>query len=88
MLREHPTPATRSLWAAVALHVVSNTLLHTVVGTGKPALLSLQFQRDLPSGIDLPFLVFFATTAAFALLLSRLPQAKRGAAWLEAAGTR
>jgi uncharacterized protein len=80
--------ASRSLWAAVSLHAVSNTLLHTIIGTGKPAMFSLQFRHDLPAGVDMPFLVFFGAASAFALLLSRLPQARRGAAWLEAAGAR
>jgi len=80
--------ATRSLWAAVSLHFISNTLLHTVVGVGEPATLSVRFLRDLPISVDAPFLIFFGTAGAFALLLSRLPQVKRGAAWLEAAGTR
>jgi membrane protease YdiL (CAAX protease family) len=79
---------TRSLWAAISLHAVSNTLLHTVVGTGKPALLAMQYTREAPNGLDVPFLVFFGTAAAFALLLSRLPPVKRGAAWLEASGER
>ena len=80
--------ATRSLWAAVSLHVVSNTLLHAVVGVGEPAALSVRFLRDLPTSIDVPFLVFFGATSGFALLLSRLPQTRRGAAWLEQAGAR
>jgi membrane protease YdiL (CAAX protease family) len=75
--------ATRSLWAAVSLHAISNTLLHTVVGVGEPATLSVRFLRDLPDNVDGPFLAFFGTAAAFALALSRLPQTRTGAAWLE-----
>jgi uncharacterized protein len=75
--------ATRSLWAAVSLHAISNTLLHTVVGVGEPATLSVRFLRDLPESVDAPFLVFFGTATAFALTLSRLPPTRTGAAWLE-----
>jgi len=80
--------ATRSLWAAVSLHAVSNILLHSVVGLGEPAAFSVRFLRDLPGSIDVSFLVFFGTAAASALLLSRLPQARLGAAWLETPNTR
>jgi membrane protease YdiL (CAAX protease family) len=80
--------ATRSLWAAVSLHAVSNILLHSVVGLGEPATFSVRFLRDLPTSVDVHFLVFFGTAAAIALLLSRLPQAKLGAAWLETPNTR
>jgi uncharacterized protein len=79
---------TRSLWAAISLHAVSNTLLHTVVGTGKPAVLSLHSPPAAPGHADTPFLVFFGTAAAFAVVLSQLPRVKRGTAWLEAAGER
>jgi len=80
--------ATRSLWASISLHGISNALLHSVVGTGKPAVLSIHFHRELPDSVDGPFLVFFGTALAFALALSRLPQVKRGSAWLESAGSR
>jgi len=80
--------ATRSLWTAISLHVVSNMLLHTVVGLGEPATLSVRFLRDLPTSVDVSFLVFFGTASTVALLLSRLPQTKRGVTWLEAAGAR
>lgn len=80
--------ATRSLWAAVALHAVCNTLLHKVVGVGEPATLSVHFLRELPGSVDAPFLAFFVTASAFALLLSRLPQTRGGMAWLEAASAR
>lgn len=75
--------ATRSLWAAVAMHAVGNTLLHTVVGMGGPAALSIHYLRPL-SGMT-AFLVFFGVSALFAILLSRLPASRRGAAWLESA---
>lgn len=74
--------ATRSLAAAVALHAVGNTLLHEVVGTGKPAALSFDFSAPVPQGVL--FGVFFAVSALFAILLSRLPATRRGAAWLVA----
>jgi hypothetical protein len=75
--------ATRSLWSAVALHAVGNTLLHEVVGVGNPAALSLHYSRDFPTSLDLPFLVFFGITALLALVMSRLPATRRGQAWLE-----
>jgi len=75
--------ATRSLWAAVALHAVGNTLLHQVVGVGEPALLSVRFERALPQAVDAPFLVFFGITAALAIGLARLPATRRGAVWLQ-----
>lgn len=75
--------ATRSLAAAVALHAVGNTLLHEVLGTGKPAALALHFNGPLPAGG--PFLVFFGVSAALAWLLSHLPATRRGASWLEGA---
>ena len=78
--------ATRSLWAAISLHVISNMLLHSVIGLGEPATLSVRFLRDLPASVDVSFLVFFGTAGTAALLLSRLPQTKRGASWLEQAG--
>jgi uncharacterized protein len=74
---------TRSLAAAVALHAVGNTLLHEVLGTGKPAALALHFNGPMPEGGA--FLVFFGVSAAFAWALSRLPATRRGAAWLESA---
>jgi membrane protease YdiL (CAAX protease family) len=77
--------ATRSLWAAVALHAVSNTLLHSVVGLGEPAALSLRFLHNPPQGVDVPFLIFFGTACVFAWVLSRLPQTKTGLVWLAAA---
>ena len=75
--------ATRSLWAAVALHAVGNTLLHEVVGLGEPALFSVHFESALPAGVDAPFLVFFGVTAALAIGLARLPATRRGATWLQ-----
>lgn len=75
--------ATRSLWAAVALHAVGNTLLHKVVGVGEPALLSVHFEEALPEAVDAPFLVFFGITAALAIGLAYLPATRRGAAWLQ-----
>lgn len=75
--------ATRSLAAAVALHAVGNTLLHQVVGTGKPAALALHFSRPVPD--ELLFMAFFGVSALLAFLLSRLPAARRGASWLMAA---
>jgi membrane protease YdiL (CAAX protease family) len=80
--------ATRSLWAAVSLHAVVNTLLHSVVGVGEPAALTVNFLHVLPTSVDAPFLVFFGTAASVALLVSRLPQVKRAVAWLEAANAR
>lgn len=75
--------ATRSLWAAVALHAVGNTLLHTVVGVGELTLLSMHFERALPEAVDVPFLVFFGITAACAIGLARLPATRRGLVWLQ-----
>ena len=75
--------ATRSLWAAVALHAVGNTLLHSVVGTGRPAYLAFDYSREFPAGIDAPFLLFLGVTVALAFLLARLATARRGAAWIE-----
>jgi uncharacterized protein len=75
--------ATRSLWCAVALHAVGNTLLHAVFGVGQLAVLSVRFTRELPTGVDAPFIVFFGISVAFAILLSRLPATRSGAAWLE-----
>jgi uncharacterized protein len=46
--------ATRSLWAAVALLAVGNTLLHKVVGVGEPALLSTRFETAPPNAVDAP----------------------------------
>jgi membrane protease YdiL (CAAX protease family) len=74
--------ATRSLWAAVSLHAVGNTLLHSVVGTGGPALISVHYAHPFPDSVDAPFLVFFGITAGFAVLLSQLKATRRGAAWL------
>ena len=74
--------ANRSLMTAVALHAVGNTLLHEVVGTGKPAALTLHFSRPVPE--DVLFLVFFGVSALFAVVLSRLPASRRGASWLVA----
>jgi membrane protease YdiL (CAAX protease family) len=79
--------ATRSLWAAVALHAVSNTLLHSVLGVGEPAALSMRFLHDPPRGFDTPFLILFGTACAFGVLLSRLPRTRSGLVWLAAAGT-
>jgi membrane protease YdiL (CAAX protease family) len=76
--------ATRSLAAAVALHAAGNTLLHEVVGTGKPAALTLHYSRPVPD--DVLFIVFFGVSALLAFLLSRSPAARRGASWLVAAG--
>jgi uncharacterized protein len=72
--------ATRSLAAAVALHAVGNTLLHEVVGTGKPAALAFHFSRPVPDGWL--FMVFFGVSALLAIFLSRLPASRRGASWL------
>jgi uncharacterized protein len=78
--------ATHSLATAVALHAVGNTLLHAVVGTGKPAALAFHFARPVPD--DVLFVVFFGVSALLALFLSRLPATRRGASWLVAAPTR
>lgn len=75
--------ATRSLWAAIACHAVGNTLLHSVIGIGKPAFLSVHYQRDFPSGIDAPFWIFWGVSVSLALVLAKLPATKRGVAWLE-----
>lgn len=75
--------ATRSLAAAVALHAVGNTLLHEVVGTGRPAALTFNFSRPVPD--DVLFLVFFGVSALLAFVLSRLPATRRGVSWLVAA---
>jgi membrane protease YdiL (CAAX protease family) len=75
--------ATRSLVAAVALHAVGNTLLHEVVGTGKPAALTFHFSAPVPDGVL--FVVFFGVSALLAFLLSRLPATRSGASWLVAA---
>lgn len=75
--------ATRSLAGAVALHAVGNTLLHAVVGTGRPAALTFHFAEPVPEGAL--FLIFFGGSAALAGILSRLPATRRGARWLEGA---
>jgi membrane protease YdiL (CAAX protease family) len=75
--------STRSLATAVAMHAVGNTLLHEVVGTGRPAALTLHFVKPAPD--EVLFAAFFGVSALFALLLSRLPSARRGAAWLAGA---
>lgn len=75
--------ATRTLWAAVALHAVSNTLLHSVFGTGGPGYLSFQYSAEFPSAFDAPFLLFLGVTTTLAWLLARLAAARGGAAWLE-----
>lgn len=75
--------ATRSLAAAVALHAVGNTLLHEVVGTGKPAALSFHFSRPVPD--NALFLAFLGVCAALAWALYHLPATRRGIAWLEGA---
>jgi membrane protease YdiL (CAAX protease family) len=72
--------ATRSLAATVALHAVGNTLLHEVVGTGKPAALTFHFSAPAPDHVH--FVVFFGVSALLAFLLSRLPATRRGASWL------
>jgi membrane protease YdiL (CAAX protease family) len=74
--------ATRSLWTAVSMHALGNTLLHQVLGTGGPALLSIDYSRPFPESIDAPFLVFFGITVGFAVLLSQLGTTRSGAAWL------
>jgi membrane protease YdiL (CAAX protease family) len=74
--------ATRSLWAAVSMHALGNTLLHQVFGTGGPALLSIHYSRPFPNAVDAPFLVFFGITIGFAVFLSRLEATRSGAAWL------
>ena len=75
--------ATRSLWAAVALHAVGNTLLHSVFGTGGPGYLSFRYSTEFPTAVDAPFLLFLTITAALACLLARLAATRGGAAWLE-----
>jgi membrane protease YdiL (CAAX protease family) len=75
--------ATRSLWGAVVLHAIGNTLLHSVFGTGKPAYLALNYSREFPTAVDAPFLVFFGVTVVLAILLARLAAARHGIAWLE-----
>jgi uncharacterized protein len=77
--------ATRSLWAAVAAHAFGNTLLHTVVGAGAPAALSVHYVRPL-SGTG-AFLAFLGTSVLLAILLSRLPATRRGAAWSQSASS-
>jgi membrane protease YdiL (CAAX protease family) len=72
----------RSLMAAVALHAVGNTLLHEVVGTGKPAALAFHFSRPVPDAAL--FVAFFGLSALLAIFLSRLPATRRGASWLVA----
>lgn len=72
--------ACRSLWAAVALHAVGNTLLHKVFGVGESALLSTHFDRSPPAGVDVPFLVFFGVTAALAIGLARWSRTRRAIA--------
>jgi uncharacterized protein len=73
--------AMRSLWAAVALHAVGNTLLHAVAGVDGPGALALRF--DTPPDGAVLFLIFFGVTALLALILSRLPVSRRGVAWVE-----
>lgn len=73
--------ATRSLWAAIAMHALGNTLLHELLGVDRPGFLSVQFTRELQA-VDGTFVVFFGVTAAVAIGLSRLGATRRGAAWL------
>ena len=78
---------TRSLWAAVSLHAFANVLLHAVSGFGPgPAAFSVVLFDPLPGRFDLLFVVFFLTPAVSAVVLSRLPAVRRGAAWLKEAG--
>jgi hypothetical protein len=79
--------ATRSLWAAVAMHAVGNTLLHSVLGVDQPGLLALEFSNPPPAELDVPFIVFFGVTAGLALLLSRLEVTRSGASWLTGSGS-
>ena len=72
--------AARSLAAAVAMHAVGNVLLHEVVGTDKPAALSLQFSKPVDDGALFP--VFLGISVLLAILLSQLPASRAGAAWL------
>jgi uncharacterized protein len=72
--------ANRSLWAAIALHAVGNTLLHAVLGVDTPGALTLHF-RAAPASSVL-FLVLFGVSALLAWSLSRLPATRRGAAWM------
>ena len=74
--------ATRSLWAAIAMHALGNTLLHELLGVDRPGFLSVQFTRELPTAVDGTFAVFFGVTAAVAIGLSRLGATRRGAACL------
>jgi uncharacterized protein len=77
---------TRSLWAAMALHALANLLLHAVSGFGQgPSALDVVLQRPLPAGVDLPFSTFFFSATAMALVMSRLPAVRAGAAWLQGA---
>jgi membrane protease YdiL (CAAX protease family) len=75
--------ATRSLWAAVAMHAAGNTLLHVVLGIGEPTLLSLRFLHDPPVATDLPFLAFLGVSILLAVILGALPATRAGVAWLE-----
>lgn len=75
--------ATRSLWAAVALHAIGNTLLHSVVGNGRPAYLSFQYSREFPATVDAPFLIFLGVTAVLACVLAKIAAIRGGAAWIE-----
>ena len=74
--------ATRSLWAAVSLHAVGNTLLHAVIGVDGPGAVALHYQHSFPEKVDLPFVVFLGVSILFAVWMSRWPATRRGAAWL------
>jgi membrane protease YdiL (CAAX protease family) len=77
---------TRSLWAAISLHALANLLLHAVSGLGQGAsAFDVVLQRPAPTGFDLPFVIYLSSAAITALVMSRLPAVRRGAAWLEAA---
>jgi uncharacterized protein len=75
---------TRSLWAAISLHAFANLLLHSVSGLGQgPAAFDVVLRTPPQVAFDLPFAVFLGSAVVVAIMMSRIPAVRRGAAWLE-----
>jgi uncharacterized protein len=76
--------ATRSLWAAIALHALVNVALHAVSGFGRGAsAFEIDLSQPAPAGYDAPFAIYLLCAALVAAAMSRLPAVSRGAAWIE-----
>jgi uncharacterized protein len=70
---------TRSLWAAITLHVAANVLLHTVTGlSGQPALFEPVLAATLPTTFDASFWLFFGIAVVSAIALARLAALRSG----------